>query len=58
VIDFRPRTPEDVEVIVEADIKIKKGHASVKEIDVNSIDAHPMLLSFSPNRERVQRTQR
>ena len=27
------------EVTLEADIKIKKGHASTKAIDVNSIDA-------------------
>lgn len=37
----------------EADIKMKKGHASVKAIDVNSIDAHLVLLSFSSNRESV-----
>ena len=38
---------------MEADIKIKKRHASVKAIDVNLIDAHLMLLSFSSNREGV-----
>jgi hypothetical protein len=28
------------EVMLEADIKIKKGHASTKAMDVNSIDAN------------------
>jgi len=28
------------EVMLEADIKIKKGHASAKAMDVNSIDAN------------------